>query len=77
MYGRVAGHMQEPIYQTVHATHHQAPVLHLQLYSTVSLITKQPLAPYGTPVIPCGMACSVEEMRDHAVAMLNCSGLTS
>ena len=66
----------------VHAIHHQVPVLHhmLATATTVSL-DHQPVLPmqhtYGTPVmIPCGMVCSVEEMRDLVVTTLDCPGLT-
>ena len=30
----------------------------------------------GTPVIPCGMVCSVEEMKNLVVTTLDCPGLT-
>ena len=67
---------QEAINQTVRATHHQVPVLHhmLAAATTVSLEQQQHRT-HGTPVIPCGMVCSVEEMRDLVVTTLDCPGL--
>ena len=41
---------------------------------SLKLIIMNP--PIGTPVIPCGMVCSVEELRDLVVTTLDCPGLT-
>ena len=66
-------HSNHHINPIVHVTHNQVPVLHhmLATATTVSL-DHQLFLPmhdtYGTPVmIPCGMVCSVEKMRDLVV----------
>ena len=71
---------RQEVHLTVHATHHQVPVLHhmLAAATTVSLDhqTILILSSNGTPVIPCGMECNVEEMRDHVVTLPDYPGLT-
>ena len=60
-----------PVYGQDSVNHHM-----LAAATTVSLDQLTRHSADGTPVIPCGMVCSVEEVRYLVVTILDCPGLT-